>query len=442
MYKSKIHKWGLDKKHKEREARAILHMHARRRGKATRIRLRGQSVNINNVQAYFKRKRIAIEDVLSSEAVAIPGLVCETPVVSPKPMPRRLPSSRSAQPDGDIISRVQSLAMRASPQRLESPDSFKTAELLFADVREYVLVSFGTGCWISHGPNVYCQSRRESFAKNDAHELHYDMMSACELFDMKQPAEAIRKVSEGFAYIKSIVENHSLAALPYLIQSIAMLLAKKFKPIVLMLCNQLSSMAAIVGPKNDWINFFFRSIFSRIRSLAHNDEANDYLLAALRSSIDSHEKVLGPFHLQTLRITSMLTRMMSYLHGPECVVGPLRALYESFERQQGPGTAQSLRILLELVDVYIHCGQFQAAEINAQKAVEQATPLIQSSRSGTNLSLLYKVYSKISYLQALREDFFQAEINSQMAEALAQELRGQDGWRVMPLQRTGTLPIA
>jgi hypothetical protein len=113
MYKFRIKKWGLDKKHKEHEARAIIHMHTSRLGKATRIRLRGQSVDINNVLSYFKRKRIAIEDVLSSEAATLQDLVCETPVMSPRPMPQRtlsaelhcLESPRSIQDSRAVMHR-------------------------------------------------------------------------------------------------------------------------------------------------------------------------------------------------------------------------------------------------------------------------------------------------------------------------------------------------
>src|SRR5450755_3701241 len=140
MYKFRIKKWGLDKKHKEHEARAIIHMHTSRLGKATRIRLRGQSVDINNVLSYFKRKRIAIEDVLSSEAATLQDLVCETPVMSPRPMPQR--------------------TLSAELHCLESPDRFKTAELLCTEIREYILASFGTGRWVSHGLDKYCQSKK------------------------------------------------------------------------------------------------------------------------------------------------------------------------------------------------------------------------------------------------------------------------------------------
>lgn len=86
MYKSRIRKWGIDKNLKEYEARAIIHMHARRQGRATQIQLRGRTINIESVQQYFRRKRINIKDILSSSPVTIPDLICHTPVMmSPTP---------------------------------------------------------------------------------------------------------------------------------------------------------------------------------------------------------------------------------------------------------------------------------------------------------------------------------------------------------------------
>jgi hypothetical protein len=237
-------------------------------------------VGIKNVLSYFDRKRIAIEDVLSSEAATLPDLVCETPVMSPKSMLQRTMRSPPTPPDAGLVSMRQSHMMSTRLQRLESPDPFKTAELLFSDIWEYVLAAFGTGCWISHGPDKYCQSKRTSFAEGGPHDLYRQIQNACSLFDDKRPAEGVRTLSKGFANIKIIVEDQSLGALPYLIRSITLLLVRQLKPIVLILCKQLCSMAAVIGSGEDRVTHFFKSIFSRISLLAHDNEANDCLLAA------------------------------------------------------------------------------------------------------------------------------------------------------------------
>jgi hypothetical protein len=122
---------------------------------------------------------------------------------------------------------------------------------------------------------------------------------------------------------------------------------------------------------------------------------------------------------------------MNILYGPERLVGPLRTLYESLEMQQGPGTLQSLLVLFELVDVYIDCRQFQAAETTLQDIIGQAILLVRSSRSSTTVSLLCHAHSRISHVRALQDKFLQAEINLRKSRDLSQDELGRDDWEVM-----------
>ena len=411
MYKSRIQKWGLDKKHKEHEARAIIHMHTLRLGKATRIRLRGQSVDINNVLSYFKRKGIAIEDVLSSEVATIQDLVCVTPVISLRTMPQR--------------------TLRADLHHLESPDRFLTAELLCTEIREYILASFGTGRWVSHGSDKYCQSKKALFAKGCPLDLFREVSNACSLFDHARPVQAVQTLSDGFASIKIIVADQSLGASPYLVRSVALLLVRRLKREVLSLCKQLCSMAAIVDSGGDRVTQFFKNIFLRIALLARNDEATDFLLTALQSLVDSYVEILGVCHLQTVQAVSTLTRVMNILCGPQSLVGPLTALYRSMEMQQGPGAWQSLLLLFELVDVHVDFRQFQASETALLEVIGQATLLMRWSKSRTTVSLLCYSHYRVPQVQAQQGKFSKAQISLHHAKILSQDVLGRNDWEIM-----------
>ena len=107
-------------------------------------------------------------------------------------------------------------------------------------------------------------------------------------------------------------------------------------------------------------------------------------------------------------------------------MGPVRTLCESLEKQQGAATVQSLRMLVDLVDVHIDCGNFLAAEINAEKAIEQGTILMKSSKSNATLSLLFVAYINTSYLLARQRNFFQAETNLRKAQGLSLDERYVD----------------
>jgi tetratricopeptide (TPR) repeat protein len=88
MYKTRVQKWGLDKKTKEPEAWAILRIKMARDlvGKDSAFRVRGKPVTIDDVLRYFKRKGIANPDVGAQPHISTPPEIeCWTPLLSPTP---------------------------------------------------------------------------------------------------------------------------------------------------------------------------------------------------------------------------------------------------------------------------------------------------------------------------------------------------------------------
>lgn len=66
MYKDRIKQWGLDKKHKEDEMRAIVRKRKQRkdRGKDSVFSIRGRTIDDAELARYFKRKGLTIEEVI------------------------------------------------------------------------------------------------------------------------------------------------------------------------------------------------------------------------------------------------------------------------------------------------------------------------------------------------------------------------------------------
>ena len=321
MYKSRIRTWGLDKKIKENEARAIIHMLARHRGTANHIQLRGRRVDIKAVESHFKRKGILIADVLSTDAPHVSDLICETP----------------------------NMSKRRVPQCLTSPDAFKITELLCADVREYVLSSFETGFWLAKGHYQYCDTEGIISTAQFVVQDFLEMVAVCWDEVMDQPSmatmENVRKVSAKF--MKSI-ECRISESLPLIMQLIAAVLVWPPIPLGRILSKQLCFIVANHDFGESHVKKYFQRIFSRIGRLASSDEIPSYLLAATRSSVDSYERVLGQYHPQTLSVTVILSQMMCILYGPNGLSEPLEALLSSLESQQGPGTRQSLMLRSEM----------------------------------------------------------------------------------------------
>ncbi|KAG6997668.1 hypothetical protein G7Y79_00038g074270 [Physcia stellaris] len=362
MFKSRIHKWGLDKKLKEREARAIVHMQARRRGKATRMLLRGKAVDIKTAQSHLKRKGITVEDALKTIDDPLPDLICETPRMSPGPLS---PNSQSQKARTDTIestsSQLQVLIERRRPQHLDSPTLLKTAELLFMDIRECVLSSFETGSWVSNGPDEYCRPKNARVREIGTCEETYtaNVLS-------HQRFNNLRPIETRDTFMKrtwTVEEEQSSMILQYLVQGIALLFMKQSKSIVLELLVQLYDFYTSSGTEKMRTLSVLIRICTRIRILVHNDVALDYLPTALRALIDSHNEVLDQFHLQTIHLAVMLARVMGILYGPTGLTKPLETLHSSLERQQMSASRRSALLLIELENIHIRGGRYGYDEI-------------------------------------------------------------------------------
>ena len=91
MFKDRVKRWGLEKKSKEKEMRAIVYKRQQRadRGKSSLFTVRGKAVDWRAVVLYWKRKNVAIADVIAQRQLSkTPDAVkCLTPLASPIPTP-------------------------------------------------------------------------------------------------------------------------------------------------------------------------------------------------------------------------------------------------------------------------------------------------------------------------------------------------------------------
>lgn len=131
MYKSRFTTWGLDSKNnRERDMRAAVRKNNQRaqQGKRSVLRIRDKPVDDLEMVRYFARKGLSIEDVvaLRSASKTPDAVVCLTPITSP----------------------------------IAIPEVYKTPQLLFTTIRDYVDGSFRSGFWIKTKPTHHCRSTR------------------------------------------------------------------------------------------------------------------------------------------------------------------------------------------------------------------------------------------------------------------------------------------
>ena len=344
MYRTRIHQWGLNKKLKEHEARAIIQMHVRRGDKATRMRLRDLPVDIKKAYSHFKRKGITIDDVLDSEAALLPDLICETPAASPEPMSQDLiPIVLAA----DIIPELQNRMMIAGPQGLGTPAAFRMAEMLFVDTREYLIGS------------IHLENGHDSFTLDPlGHGGQIAILLS--VVDLYGQHRAINRgiTKDHSKSLEIILRHESCEAVLLIIRWMAMLLGRQQqeqKSTALVLCKQLYSAAIYFISNRDPIISALGRLLSKMCLLIHHDDAPHYLLAMTHVILDSLKTLLAPPHRLTVIAAVTLSRMMCSLYGPEGLLSSLETLWSSLEKQDGWGMEQLFLIMIEMIN--IRCGQ-------------------------------------------------------------------------------------
>jgi tetratricopeptide (TPR) repeat protein len=149
MYKTRIGLWGLDKKRKASEMRALVSMalERQRAGKRSRFRIRGHIVPLTEAQKYFRRKGITnLGDIFaqSDEVLAPSDLTCSTAGNSPEP----INDDHLWQANQDLhnVQELQPLASQSSGltsdpsgiwPSLSSPEKYSQMEQLLVAAREY-----------------------------------------------------------------------------------------------------------------------------------------------------------------------------------------------------------------------------------------------------------------------------------------------------------------
>lgn len=166
MYKNHITAWGLDKKHKENEMRAIIRKNQQRsdQSKASKFEIRERPVHFAEVVRYWKRKGISVEEVLARRTASLTpeALRCLTPVTSPLSTPREL----------------------AVPERI------------LKSIRDYFHGSFDSGTWVKTEPLSDCYSKKEAIVyEGNPYELWDQIDTVNTLFSLKRFADAVQALN-------------------------------------------------------------------------------------------------------------------------------------------------------------------------------------------------------------------------------------------------------
>ena len=216
MYKKRVRKWGLDKKNKEPEMRAIVRKTQRSGcGKSSIHLARGRRIEYKEVVRYWERRNLSIEDVIAqcnSREATPEALECLTPISSPV----------------------------STPAVLEVP------ERMLRSIRDYFCASFESGTWFSYDPADFCKSSKNSKSSIDLlARLCRQVSCASILFDRRKFQEAGQTLMVGTAGVKKILLAEDPKTVPYMLHLITTLYKKGHREVGTALMHQFIDLGSI-----------------------------------------------------------------------------------------------------------------------------------------------------------------------------------------------------
>lgn len=331
MYKTHIKQWGLDKKNKEVEMRAIVRKNKQRadQGKDSTIRIRGQLRDFAEVVRYWDRKGVLIDDIIARQTSSpTPEAVeCFTPIPSP----------------------------------ISTPPVLAIPERILCCVRDYFKGSFESGTWVKTEPLSHCNTIKDEEGANFyVKELMLECYLACSLFSRNRFEEAGQTLNAASAKIKTILLAEHPQCLGDLLWLITDLRRRKRDEIALIIIRQFSALGKVVLGREHPLSRVCEWIVS-----AYASGLDDVIIRCTENMADHFESFVGPLHRSTL-----LSRLHSInIAGPggAASVQKLQKIIGECEERLDPYDVRILLVRGWLADEYFAHSHFVEAQILSQK---------------------------------------------------------------------------
>lgn len=344
MYKTHIKQWGLDKKNKDFEMRAVVRKNKQRadQGKGSIIRIRGQLRDFAEVVRYWNRRGISIDDIIARRTASpTPEAVeCFTPVPSP----------------------------------ILTPEVLAIPERMFRCIRDYFEGSFESGTWVRTEPFFHCSTTKdEENTDGCLDDLVSQCQLACLLFSRDLFQEAGQTLIAATAKIKQILSAELPGTLIELFTLIAFVRRKKRDEMALIILRQFSALGKVLlGSEHplsricEWLDSTSPSGF------------DDTVVRCMESIVDQFERFVGPMH------TSTLYARLNYFSvaSPEGNAGiqMRQNLLDECEKTLRPHDPRILLVRGEMVKNYFAEGYFVEARTLSQENIA-CSQLVQSKNA-------------------------------------------------------------
>ena len=265
MYKTHIAKWGLDKKNKEPDMRAIVRKNKQRaeQGKRSNFLVRKRQVKFAEVVRYWQRKGVNIDEVIA-RSIASPtpeAVECFTPVSSPIP----------------------------------PPEDLATPEYILRIIRGYIAASFESGTWVKTDPHGECFSIKDPLGSNHAIRFGNLCLLVAELFDCKNFEEMEKTLYAASAMSRKMLLAETPESLKEVLSLIAVMQSRNEHEIALRILRQLSATSKQLLGESHPLSLFWVWLAAMPWS-----QIGDIISRCFDVMIHDFESILGTMHRSTL----------------------------------------------------------------------------------------------------------------------------------------------
>ena len=320
MYKTHIAKWGLDKKNKEPEMRAIVRKNRQRaeQGKRSDFRVRKRQLDFAEVVRYWERKGVTIDEVIA-RSIASPtpeAVECFTPVSTP----------------------------------IMPPEDLATPEYILRVIRGYIAASFESGTWVKTDPCTTCYSIKDECGTDYPGEFGNFCNLAARLLRMKKFDEMERTLSAASAMSRKMLLAENPTALELILRIIADMQFRNEHGLALRILRQLSATSKeLLGESHPLC------VFCAWLAAMPWSQIKDIISKSFDVMVDDFESLVGPMHASTLNCRLSLNEM-------EINLAILRRLLDKCESALGSYDERTLDVRVRLMDSTFGKGHYAEAK--------------------------------------------------------------------------------
>ena len=343
-YKKHISRWDLDKKKKEPEMVAIVRKRKERLDveKDSAFTIRGQPIEFEEVERYFKRKKIKLDSILRQRART-----------------RTPPSIRYWTPE-------------PVPVCLQLPDDLRHPEALYRTVQVYFKGCFDAGTWYDN--NGWCKSMKSTNSSDSSILIRFfdGYYAAYSLLENGDFISSVRLMVSANTLLSNIVSAELPDTLEHFVRLILRAQYHEKPEIGAAFINQVVGITELKLGKDHPLHRICNQIAQFNLGTSHYQQ---HLMTLLEIMVNAFEEIIGPTAETVVTLRLRYLAECSLLLSTHDTISSIQVLVDKLDSMGRSRDLMSLEARSYLADALYHRSDYEGAKTAANDALVRAQSL-------------------------------------------------------------------